>query len=261
MARQLDYSWAREGYSRGIMFLRVYSHHGCPFACSFCADRLSGSLVVDPRLLQHDLAALARSFPSREALYVGDLTFGVSRPAVRNLAESLDALAAARGKQFRLIVQTNPALITKAFVEQMRKLGVVLVEMGVESGSAGAVQRATKMRPSTAWLEEKLHLIQEAGLRAAGNIVIGLPDDTEADYEQTAEFVLKWRKDMWFNVYGCVPYPGTPLHDRLMRDGRILHWHFDQWCEGAEFVYEPYQMSAKTAYDWLRRITRAAISN
>src|SRR5262249_25305832 len=47
MACRLDHGWARHDYGADMMYLRSFAYHGCPFACTFCADRLSGSLVVD----------------------------------------------------------------------------------------------------------------------------------------------------------------------------------------------------------------------
>ena len=258
LAEHLDYTWAFPGYHSQILYLRTFTHHGCPFACTFCADRSSGSSLVDPRLLSRELFSLVSTFPDHQTLYVGDSTFGVAYGAMSNLAEALTGVHDALRRALRLIVQTNPALVTPRFAANLRKLGVVLVELGIESGSSASVRRTQKFRPSNDWLEEKLRILDEAGLRVAANIIVGLPEDSEEDYEQTEAFILKWRHRLWFNVYGFVPYPGTQLYERLVRDQRIRNWNSEQWCEGGPFVFDGYYLDADSAYMYLIRILTAA---
>jgi hypothetical protein len=259
LADHLDYSWAAPRYRIDTMYMRTFTHHGCPLACSFCADRLTGAAVVPAPLLEGDLRALSATFQSRTALYIGDLSFGISRESVRNLEIALADLRDQCGRTFRLIVQTNPSLVTSEFANVLHQLGVAVVEIGVESANADSVRRALKYRPSTAWLEEKFRILQDAALRVAGNLVVGLPWDGVDEYAETEDFVRKWRREVWFNVYGFVPYPSTPIFDQLVKDRKIADWDFSNWREGAPFVFHPYRIPAQLAYEGLIKILRAAI--
>ena len=200
-AQHIDYSWVSREYHEATIYLRTFTHHGCPLKCTFCADRLSGSFVLPAQLLESDLRALRLNFPHRSGVYIGDLTFGVSAASVANLKRSLSDFSDEQNR-FRLIVQTTPALITPRFVADLHELGVSLVELGVESGESGAVRRIQKFRPSTEWLEDKINILLDNKIQVAGNIIVGLPDDTHADFEQTVSFILRWRKTLWVCVMG-----------------------------------------------------------
>lgn len=256
---ELDYSWAPHFYRDETIYMRTFSHHGCPLRCSFCADRRSGSLDLPPSLIQSDIERLLAYFDQRTALYIGDLTFGISSGSVANLIEVIRNVKQRLGRELRLIVQTAANMISPSLVNNLRDLGVVLVEIGVESASVESVRRTEKGRPSTRWLEDKFGILLDSGFHVAGNVIVGLPHDDHLDYEQTESFIAKWRDTVWFNIYGFVPYPTTPLYRELVRDGRVKNSNWDQWCEGAPFVFEPYTMSSSTAYGWLRRILSAAL--
>ena len=101
-------------------------------------------------------------------------------------------------------------------------------------------------------------MLRDADIAIAGNLCIGMPHETRESYQQTKEFVQVYKNTMWFNIYGFVPYPNTPLYAELVKNNRINHYDFDKWCEGAPFVFEPYTMSSSEAYDWLVDITDSA---
>ena len=261
LAKHLNHSWVPKTYQADVNYLRTYTLHGCPFACSFCADRLTGPDPVAANLLRADLFALASNFPGRSTLYIGDLTFGVSRPTIVTLKSLLRETADLFGRTFRLIVQTNASLINERFAQELVELGVAVVEMGIESGSPEAVRRTQKRRPSGHWLDERIQILHDHGIRVAGNIIVGLPEDGEQEFAQTEEFMLRWRRQMWFHVYGFVPYPGTPLYDRLVRDGRILEWDMQKWCECADWIFRPYNVSIQKAREWLIHLLRVAVGD
>jgi len=261
LAAEIDHSWAPPSFHTETNYLRTFTVHGCPFACSFCADRLSGTEGLNKKLLLADLSSLASVFKQRTLLYIGDLTFGVLRPSMVQLKEVLNFLQQTFGKTFRLIVQTNAALITPRFAKELVDLNVAVVEMGIESGSPQAVRRTEKYRPSGSWLEERIRILHDHGIEVAGNIVVGLPDDAETEFLQTEEFIFRWRKKMWFHIYGFVPYPNTPLYERLVRDNRIIDWDTQKWCEGAECVFRPYNISAEKANQWLRHLLAVAVGD
>ncbi len=261
LAARIDHSWAPTHFQTEINYMRTFTVHGCPFACSFCADRLSGTEPVSKELLLADLSSLASVFKRRTTLYIGDLTFGVSRPSVVQLKDALEQVQRRFGKVFRLIVQTNAALITPRFARELADMNVAVVEMGIESGSAQAVRRTEKYRPSGNWLEERIQILHDHGIQVAGNIIVGLPDDGEAEFAQTEDLILRWRGKLWFHIYGFVPYPNTPLYQRLVEDQRITNWDTQKWCEGADYVFRPYNISAEKANQWLKHLLAIAVGD
>ena len=222
-ARNLNWGWATNSYNRRTIYSRVFSHHGCPFSCDFCADRESGSYVVPKESLQSEIKSLSESFPDQSALYIGDLTFGINKAALKNLCASLLEYTKTNNKRFSLAVQTNPSLITEKFIDQLKELNVSVVEIGIESANAAVVRETHKHRPSEEWLLSKISMLRDADIAIAGNLCIGMPHETRESYQQTKEFVQVYKNTMWFNIYGFVPYPNTPLYAELVKNLSLIH--------------------------------------
>jgi radical SAM superfamily enzyme YgiQ (UPF0313 family) len=87
-------------------------------------------------------------------------------------------------------------------------------------------------------LVEDLHAL---GISIQGCFVFGLDHDTPEVFERTARFVIDAAIDLpRFAV--LTPFPGTPLHARLAREGRILTTDWEKY-DGQHVVFEPQRMS------------------
>lgn len=259
-ASNLSYAWAKD-YLGKLIYLRTFTYHGCPLQCSFCADSNSGIKPIPEEIIEKEITELNRQFPDNDVLYIGDLTFGMFKQSFNLLENVLANIRKETGKIYKLIIQTNPALVSKEFIDKCKKINVVLIELGIESGSATAVNRVNKKRPSEYWLEEKISLLINNGLAVAGNIIVGLPDDTMEDYQGTISFINRWKRDVWFNIYGLVPYQNTDLFRTLNNSGRIVNWDYEDWCEGKELVFEPRHLTRKEVSNVLNDIITCSIEN
>jgi hypothetical protein len=255
IANYLSYEWAKN-YSDRVIFLRLFTHFGCPLSCTFCADRKTAIDILPSYIMQRELKSLSITLPRTDALYIGDLTFGANKASIASLRKTLDVVQQTSGIVYKLIVQTNPSLITQEFLNELKTINVKVIELGIESGSPEAVQRVSKKRPSSDWLEKKLQLILDNGFSVAGNIIVGLPHDRRQDYDYTLDFIRRWKNNMWFNIYGYVPYLNTPLFKQLSDDNRIRNWNFSDWCEGKDLVFEPYFIRTETVREYFHQILR-----
>lgn len=98
-----------------------------------------------------------------------------------------------------------------------------------------------------------------------GCFVFGLDDDTPDVFMKTARFAVDAKIDLpRFAV--VTPFPGTPLHERLDREGRILTRDWELY-DGQHVVFQPMQMSVdqlqfgieaawKHCYSWVSMARR-----
>jgi len=256
--KHISYEWAKH-YVNRVIYLRLFTQFGCPLNCSFCSDRRTGVDIVPLNIVEKELQELHKTFPAMDVLYIGDLTFGVNKYAIEYLEKILVNLKQKFRIEYKLIIQTNPSLISQPFLDELKRLNVKVIEMGIESGSVTSVKRLNKKRPSTEWLESRIHLILKNDIGVAGNIIVGLPDDQEEDYFGTIEWINKWKEKIWFNLYGYVPYFNTPLYQRLKQDDRIRNWNFSDWCEGKELVFEPYNISRSRVREFFLEVLNQSI--
>jgi len=76
-------------------------------------------------------------------------------------------------------------------------------------------------------------------------IVFGFDHDTEAVFEETVEFLESAGvQNATFNI--LTPYPGTPLHQRLDAEGRILTRDWSKYNGRTHVVFQPRLMSPET---------------
>ncbi len=89
----------------------------------------------------------------------------------------------------------------------------------------------------------KVRIIQDAGIGVFGTFAFGFDSDDESIFERTIDFALA--TDLQLADFAIVtPYPKSPLHERLIREGRLLDRNWDHY-NGCHVVFEPKNMSAQ----------------
>jgi radical SAM superfamily enzyme YgiQ (UPF0313 family) len=100
-----------------------------------------------------------------------------------------------------------------------------------------------------------------------GSFVFGMDDDGEDVFRRTVDWAIEHGiTTATFHIQ--TPYPGTQLHARMVREGRILTRDWNLY-DTRHVVYRPAQLEPevlKTGYDWAYRefyrwasITRASL--
>jgi uncharacterized radical SAM superfamily protein len=232
-----------EDYRGQVPLLRLNASHGCLYACDFCGDAWSRQLVlVEPRVLEHEIRQFERYFPEVRLIYVGDKTFGQSSEAVKNLLNAF-----ARRDGYRFIVQTHVMAVDEALVDAMTRLGVVAVELGFESASSKLLRASHKPNLTLSAFADRLALLTRRGIKVVLNLLSGLPRETREDHDRTLDFIGGARSSAWlYNLYNFVPYPLTAQFPAL-RD-RIVDWTFAHWREDGPPVFVPYHVTREQSY-------------
>jgi radical SAM superfamily enzyme YgiQ (UPF0313 family) len=76
---------------------------------------------------------------------------------------------------------------------------------------------------------ESIKKIQSYGISINGSFIWGLDEDTKESLMEQLDFAIKQRF-IFSGFNQLMPYPGTPLYDRLQAEGRLLYdkWWLDQ---------------------------------
>ena len=231
------------GLAGRVPRFRLFASHGCLFTCTFCGDAWSQQLhLVDPADLAAEVAEVRSTFPDLKIIFMGDKTFGQSRPAVENLRR---VLRPEHG--FRLIVQTHVAMVSPWLLDAMAELGVEVVEMGFETASSQILEELDKYGGEEVY-RRAIALLAGRGFNVILNVLGGLPNETRESQAQTLAFLRANTDGVWlYNLYNFVPYPKTPIFPTLRE--RILDWDFANWREDLPIVYRPYHQSREEAWD------------
>jgi radical SAM superfamily enzyme YgiQ (UPF0313 family) len=92
---------------------------------------------------------------------------------------------------------------------------------------------------------ESIRTLQQAGIMVYGTFVFGYDGDTLDAFDRTVDFALEQRLFL-ANFNPLTPTPGAALHDRLRREGRLLHerWWLDPSYRYGQATFRPRGMTA-----------------
>lgn len=204
----------RERFSAGA-FQSIITSRGCPYACRYCGcEPIWGRKVR--RRSAADVAAEVRGLRSRfglDEVVIRDDTFSPSGEGLQSLCGALHAT----GVQWS--AQLHPSRVDTATVEAMASGGCAMISLGLETGSDDLL-RALGKASTAAQGREAAAFVRSGGVRLLAYYMVGLPGESAESLEQTRRLMRDVRADL--NVLSVfTPYPGTPLFDDLVRDGRI----------------------------------------
>ena len=239
--------------------LTVQTSRGCPWRCEFCAS----SILISDHYKQKPVAKvlaevdrICELWPRPFLEFADDNSF-VNRAWWRELLPEL-----AR-RRVRWFTETDVSVADDPdFLRLLRRAGCKQVLIGLESpdpSSLSGLERHADWKHKRATdYAAAVRRIQAQGIRVNACFVLGLPQHTAAIVDAVEEMV---RTTVPFDVQVTVqtPFPGTPLFDRLERQGRLLH-HDPAWlwerCTLFDVTYRPERMGPDQLRESLLELTR-----
>ncbi len=197
----------------------VFSSRGCPFRCVFCSSSRYWNQVrfFSPEYVFSELERLARESGAKMISFYDDL-FVADKNRLNDIATLIEKSGLAKKIKFTCSCRAN--LITEDVVANLKRMGVVSVGMGLESGNPRILNY---LKGNTVTVKDNRHAIElltSAGIRANASFIIGSPTETEEEMMETYEFIRK-SKLSFVDIYVLTPYPGTPLWDSAKTRGLV----------------------------------------
>jgi radical SAM superfamily enzyme YgiQ (UPF0313 family) len=232
----------------------VQTQRGCPLACEFCgASRLLGSFREKPVAnIRRELHAVAALTPEPLVELADDNTFAGSRPA----GPLFDALAEIGSRYFTEAdwrIGERPDVL-RGFASS----GCIQVLVGIES----LVYRHAGMGAKQAdWprICDALEAIQETGVSVIGCFIVGCDGETRGSLDHLAHFIqASPLADVQLTLQ--TPFPGTALHRRLEKQGRLLADRGWPWYTLFDVTYEPDLMNPAELEAAFRDLVREVFS-
>jgi radical SAM superfamily enzyme YgiQ (UPF0313 family) len=194
----------------------VQTQRGCPLACEFCgASRLLGAFREKPvELIREELTAISAQVARPTIELADDNTFAGSRDP----EPLFEVLADCQARYFTEVdwrIGERPEVL-----RGLAGSGCVQVLVGLES----LVFRHPGMGPKLVELDRMMDAclaIQDAGVAVIGCFIVGADGESRTSLERLTTFLLDCPlADVQVTMH--TPFPGTALHRRLHKAGRLL---------------------------------------
>lgn len=218
-----DYSGFHPDTLRSHFAGIVQTSRGCPHNCEFC-----DVIVYLGRRMRHKpVGAVLAEVSQLKRLGFGtivlaDDNFSGHRPRARRLLEALGRWN--RAQRVQVIFFTQLAIdvaADDAFLKLAAEAGLTRVLVGIESPNPDALREARKRTNLGIDLTAAVRRFHEHGIVVIGTSIVGFDHDTVAAFDEQFDFQMQ-AGIITPQVYPLHAPDGTPLKERMLREGRYL---------------------------------------
>lgn len=252
--------------SYGLLGDRPYNRftmqtsRGCPWRCDFCASNVMLTQKYRKRPVEHvirDIRAIqqVRDHPFIE--FADDKTF-VDKEWGKELCRQLAPLHVKWFTETDISVADDPELL-----DLMADAGCRQVLIGLESPDQSPLEgmelRSNFKARQAHRYSDAIGEIQSHSITMNGCFILGLDRHGPEIFEQVLDFSMTHELyDVQITI--LTPFPGTPLYDRLLREGRILESNRWDLCTLFDVNYQPKRMTPEELRQGMRWLTQRLYS-
>jgi radical SAM superfamily enzyme YgiQ (UPF0313 family) len=205
----------------------VYYGRGCRFACDFCSIFSIYNARVRQRPIDEMLSEIEQ-LNSRHILFIDDNLF-VNRPVFIDFLYAIKSLNINWACQISIDIVKDPELL-----DLMADSGCIVTHIGIESlNKDNLAQMNKKWNLKYGEYQISINQIRDRGIMIYGSFIMGYDWDTPDSFEITVNFALE-NKFYIANFNSLTPMPGTRLHERFKKEGRLI---YDRWWLDSRFRF------------------------
>jgi radical SAM superfamily enzyme YgiQ (UPF0313 family) len=218
----------------------VQATRGCPFNCEFC----SMTALMGRRTRCRPVEEVVEEVRALEGrLFVlNDDNIAQENDYFKALFERLIPLKKTWAGNASWNVSRDPEMM-----DLMSRSGCTGVFIGFETiGSADGLGKGVKSESRTSLYKEAVRRLHGRGISVIGGFIFGFDSDDESVFPRTLAFAIDSRIDA-SQINILVPYPGTPLFERLEREGRIVERDWNRYVT-SHVCFEPRKISREALF-------------
>jgi radical SAM superfamily enzyme YgiQ (UPF0313 family) len=222
---------------------------GCPQHCDFCYKDafFQGGRGFYTQRVDDALAEIER-LPGRHLYFLDDHLLGERRFA-EALFEGMKGM-----KRVFQGAATVDSILRGDLVERAAEAGMRSIFVGFETLAPENLRRSNKRQNLGRDYKAVADRLHSLGIMINGSFVFGMDEDGEDVFRRTVDWAVEHGiTTATFHIQ--TPYPGTQLHARMVREGRMLTRDWNLY-DTRHVVYRPALLKAerlKEGYDWAYR--------
>jgi anaerobic magnesium-protoporphyrin IX monomethyl ester cyclase len=215
-----QYKWA---HHKRQPLVSIMTSRGCTFKCIYCAQGLISEFRTRVRGIDNVLTELAwdaDKYGVREIIVVDDdFTSDVDR--VKQLCEGIIRKELNKKLKFQKPNAIRPDRGDQEMFDLMKRAGFYFVAIAVEAVNEKVAKKLGRdMDGNAQTMRETIRMAKKAGIFINTFYLMGSPYDTRATMLENIRFACSSGTDT-VSFFGMKPFPGTPLHNTLVKTGAI----------------------------------------
>jgi len=216
-----------------IPYASIYTSLGCPFKCVFCCINAPFDInryrMRKPEKVVAEIAMLREKYGVKTFKIIDEM-FVLNE---RHVMAVCDGIIERGIDDLNIWAYARVDTVKPQMLEKLRKAGFQWLALGIESGSDMVRDGADK-----AFDQEEIlgivRMIQNAGIKVAGNFIFGLPDDDLDSMKATLDLALELNCE-YANFYSAMAYPGSPLYAMAIQNDWPLP---ESWAGYSQHSYD-----------------------
>jgi len=189
---------------------------GCPLGCDFCSPshffgRRHIKLFSSGRALFDEMVRVCDYFHTSVVSFIGDDNFLADQKRAYELRDAV----AESGRNFNIFLFASADLIERFGVEALAEMGVFKIWIGRES------KISPYQKNQGIDIKDLVNRLHQHGIKVILSSILLLDGHTKENIKEDIQAHLDCRSDFsQFAFYS--PLPGTPLYDRMKKEGRLI---------------------------------------
>ncbi|HVT89504.1 MAG TPA: radical SAM protein [Tepidisphaeraceae bacterium] len=207
----------------------VEAGRGCHFKCEFCAVQTIFNATQTRRPIDRIIEEV-QAIKSRRKLF-----FFVDDNITSNIEQAKELFRALIPCNIRWVSQSSiNAAHDEEFLELLGRSGCKGVLIGFESLDPKNLKEMNKsFNTMQGGFTKAMENLRRHDIRVYGTFIFGYDHDTPESFDAAVEFARE--HSFYIAAFNhLTPFPGTPLYDRLKRQGRML---YDAWWMDDRYSY------------------------
>ncbi len=233
-------------------YVIVETSRGCPYACDFCVAPIHQGHKFRERSAKALVDEIERGYREFgiDFFYLWGDTVTLNVKTFSAFCEELIA----RNLPIQWFGNARADNLTDpAFVHRLRRAGCWMLALGIESESED-IRKDMVKRLERQKIQAAFRNMRDAGIKSFAFFIFGYPGETIDTMNHTIDYAIELDPD-FANFYPAVPYPGTALYDKVVREGLLVE---EDWSrmEYSYYLLNGNGLDERTVMDAINRAKR-----
>lgn len=194
----------------------IMATRGCRAHCTFCHKFMGdGMSLKDVDHVLDEMQYIMDCYGIHHFYFVDENLLQIKKYFLRFIAAKNR-----RNMKFTFAAQTRVDEIDDDRCRIGAENGLKMVSTGIESVSQSTLDRINK-KIFVSDVEKAIQLARQYGIEVFISLIIGFPEDTEADYKEMLRFIKRNQLEGHVKLHYLTPLPSTVLYQEVLDKGLI----------------------------------------